>query len=191
MWCVTCSTLKREKPGRLNNCEAVPHRLAGWGGREERFGVKMQHTEYICGISRMEDWFQGNGDGIHPLMPGCSSNKSIPCFYYSIDCKSCSDEVKNKTPNITFFVSRRDVLYCPLVLIAVWFLAVKTDLFKISKVYWLTPSVVVHFGLIRFSLSSYGFSHSGVTPSVTFHFIHTVHVSAWHWGGWRCHLPPT
>lgn len=57
---VMCHLLHTPEPGRLNNCRAIPHRSVRVGvgqvwGREQCFQVKMLHSEYICGISGMEE----------------------------------------------------------------------------------------------------------------------------------------
>lgn len=96
MWCVTCSTLKRESRGGLNNCRAVPHRLArvvsgwGWWGGGALRGQSA--------ALRIHMWNQWNGRLISRGMRAgstytCSlgySSKSMAWFYFCIDWKDCA-----------------------------------------------------------------------------------------------------
>lgn len=127
MWCVTCSTLKRESRGGLNNCRAVPHRLArvvsgwGWWGGGALRGQSA--------ALRIHMWNQWNGRLISRGMRAgstytCSlgySSKSMAWFYFCIDWKDCAALTVWGTRHqiLHFFVSLGDVLFGSLVLFTI------------------------------------------------------------------------
>lgn len=110
------------EPGRLNNCRAIPHRLARVGRREECFEVKMLRSEYICGISGMEERFTGEWERdphAHSVILVIKAwNGFITVLIGRIVLHRLS-ETRRQTSH--FFLSLGNVLFCPLVLIAVWF----------------------------------------------------------------------
>lgn len=127
MWCVTCSTLKRESRGGLNNCRAVPHRLArvvsgwGWWGGGALRGQSA--------ALRIHMWNQWNGRLISRGMRAgstytCSlgySSKSMAWFYFCIDWKDSAALTVWGTRHqiLHFFASLGDVLFGSLVLFTI------------------------------------------------------------------------